>query len=70
MLRDVGECWGRAEDCNPGGDPLSPSVQKPGLPRTSLPAAIGRVWLCPAGERSAHSCPSWEATHQRDLRGF
>lgn len=36
-----------------------------------LPAETGHgVQPCPTGERSAHSCPSWEAPHQRDLRDF
>lgn len=50
MLRDVGECWGLARDHNPGGDPLSPSVQKAGLPQTSACCNRPRVAVSRRGE--------------------
>lgn len=59
---------GEQKTGNPGGDPLSPSAEAR-LSLGPLPAWDRPRQLCPAGERSVHSCPFREAT-TRDLRGF
>ena len=54
-----------------GGERETMTLEVIPRPLGPLPAETGHgVQLCPAGARSAHSCPSREVPHQRDSRDF